>query len=566
MLINNKHLAEINAPIQDINARVELLRGSTLEKICTCGDFLQDFAIEKTGEGKFFGFGICQKLIANFGDIDQELNITKEHTLDATFGVNGEFIYPYPRFYVQDVKRDEVSGLLTITAYDILFKAETFKVSDLALPTTYTLKTAAAACASILGVPLKFVNINETTFSTSFTIGDTEGSGVNFDGTESVRNMLNAIAEATQTIYYISNNWELVFRRLDKDGDADYTVEESMYYELFKHENRRLSAISHTTELGDNTATVGTNDGITQFVRNNPFWELRNDIGTLLAQAENNIAGLEINQFETDWSGNYLLEIGDKIDFVLDNGSTITTFVLDDTITYDGTIMGQMSWQYDENEGETETNPITIGEALNQTYARVDKVNKTIELVASDVNENTTKIASLVLTTENITAEVQRVESETDQAIANLQISAGEIAASVSRVEEYVDEAIDDIGDDVATLTKSVETKMTAEAVEIEINKVISNGTTKVDTGTGFTFNEEGLTIQKTEDGTVSEMKTQITEDGMTVYRSDEAVLIANNQGVKAENLRATTWLEVGGRSRFENYGSDRTGCFWIGG
>lgn len=537
MLINNNHLAEINAPIQDINARVELLRGSTLEKICTCGDFLQDFAIEKTGEGKFFGFGICQKLIANFGDIDQELDITKEHTLDATFGVNGEYIYPYPRFYVQDVKRDEVSGLLTITAYDILFKAETFKVSDLSLPNTYTLKTAAAACANILGVPLKFININETTFSTSFTIGNTEGSGVNFDGTESVRYMLNAIAEATQTIYYINNNWELVFRRLDKDSDADYTVVESMYYELFKHENRRLSAIAHATDLGDNTATVGTDDGITQFVRNNPFWELRDDIGTLLAQAENNIVGLEINQFETEWSGNYLLEIGDKIDFVLDNGSTITTFVLDDTITYDGTIMGQMAWQYDENEGETEANPITIGEALNQTYARVDKVNKTIELVASDVNENTNKIASLVLTTDDITASVSRVESD-----------------------------IDDVSNDITTLTKSVETKMTAEAVEIKINTAIENNIKKVDTGTGFIFNEEGLTIQKVVDDEVSEMKTQITEDGMTVYRKDNAVLVANNEGVNAENLHATTWLTIGGRSRFENYGSNRTGCYWIGG
>ena len=61
-------------------------------------------------------------------------------------------------------------------------------------------------------------------------------------------------------------------------------------------------------------------------------------------------------------------------------------------------------------------------------------------------------------------------------------------------------------------------------------------------------------------------MKTQITEDGMTVYKSDEAVLTANNLGVDAVNLHATTYLIIGTKSRFEDYGSSRTGCFWIGG
>ncbi|MBE6782978.1 MAG: hypothetical protein E7536_03085 [Ruminococcaceae bacterium] len=62
------------------------------------------------------------------------------------------------------------------------------------------------------------------------------------------------------------------------------------------------------------------------------------------------------------------------------------------------------------------------------------------------------------------------------------------------------------------------------------------------------------------------EIKTQITEDGMTVYKNDEEVLVANNEGVKAEDLHATTYLIIGTNSRFEDYGNGRTGCFWIGG
>ena len=556
MLVNNTHLEQLKSPYQNIKARVEVLKGSTLEQICTCNDFLQSFTVEKTGEGKFFGFGICQKLIVSLLDVERELNITKENTLEPVFGIGSDYIYPFPRFYVQEANRDEATNVLNVVGYDILYQAEKYKVSDLGLPTSYSLKAFVAACAYVLGVPIRFINIDETTFETTYP------EGGNFDGTESVRIALNAVAEATQTIYYINNQWELVFQRLDKNAEPAYTIERGEYIDFLSGEARTISNIAHITELGDNTSTVGTDEGITQFIRNNPFWELREDIATLLDKALTNIGGLTINQFDATWFGNYLLEIGDKIALTTRDDKTITSFILDDTITFDGSLTQHTRWQYDENEGETATNPITIGEAINQTYARVDKVNKRIELFTGELENNTQKIASLTLTTEAITAEVQRVEDETNQAISNLQLTAEDISASVSRVENYVDDAIDDIADDVSTLTKEVEMKMTPEAVEIAIKKEIANGTSKVETSTGFTFDEEGLTIQKTG----KNLSTQITEDGMTVYRDDSAVLIANNQGVKAQDLNATTYLIVGGRSRFENYESNRTGCFWIGG
>ena len=69
------------------------------------------------------------------------------------------------------------------------------------------------------------------------------------------------------------------------------------------------------------------------------------------------------------------------------------------------------------------------------------------------------------------------------------------------------------------------------------------------------------LTVEKDN----SEMKTQITEDGMTVYQENTGVLIANNNGVEARNLHANTYLIIGTNSRFEDFGPDRTACFWIG-
>ena len=148
------------------------------------------------------------------------------------------------------------------------------------------------------------------------------------------------------------------------------------------------------------------------------------------------------------------------------------------------------------------------------------------------------------------------------ESVADLQVKAGEINASVAEVKTGLDESIASINDSINTLSSAVSAKMTPEAVEVEIKKAMENGTEKVVTSTGYRFDEEGLTIEKSG----SEMKTQITDNGMTVFQNAEAVLEANNNGVDAKNLHAVTYLIVGANSRFEDYGNGRTGCFWIGG
>ena len=55
----------------------------------------------------------------------------------------------------------------------------------------------------------------------------------------------------------------------------------------------------------------------------------------------------------------------------------------------------------------------------------------------------------------------------------------------------------------------------------------------------------------------------------MQISRGNNEVLTANNEGVKAEDLHATTYLIIGKNSRLEDWeqnGEQRTACFWIGG
>ena len=518
----------INSPVRKVLGRVELYEGSTYLRTFKATDALKSFTVERVGDGRFFGFGICQKLNVKLIDVNREINITTANTLEAVFGTGCDYTYTLPLFYVSEVHRDENTNELSITAYDALYKANKHYVRELDILPPYDIKNFAIECATKLGLTLSLVGVDEV-FNTSYS------GGANFDGAETIREALNAIADATQTIYYVNHEWQLVFKRLDRDGEPVATIDKSKYFSLDCKTNRRLAGICSATELGDNVGAVSTFSGTTHYVRNNAFWELQENVEKLVEKALSAVEGLTINQFNCSWRGNYLIEIGDKIALQTKDNLTEISYLLDDIITYDGTLSQTTQWSYSEDTA-TESNPTTLGEALKQTYARVDKVNKQIDLVVSDINTNAEAISSLQMTTDNITLSVKQVGD-------NLTATTGGLS------------------NDIATLTSQVEAKVSAKDVELTISSALSNGVDKVETSTGFTFNQDGLTISKSG----SEITTTIDEDGMSVYRENEEVLTANNEGVKAEDLHATTFLIIGKYSRLEDYG-ERTGCFWIGG
>ena len=513
MISNETHLVEINSPRQKIQAGVELYRGSTLQTTCTCADVLSDFAVERVGEGKFFGFGIVHALKVSLIDINRELTIDSGITIRVAYVVNDNKVYPYPTFHIKPdgIERDETTNTITITAYDSLGKAAEHTFSELNLTPPYTYTQVATACKSLLGIGTLSTNSADG-FKTSFE------EGANFDGTENIRDVLNAIAEATQTIYYVKaygHSGTLRFKGISNAANVDYEISKDNYFTLKSNGAVVLSNICHATELGDNVASTSEIEGVTQYVRENPFWETiatsaGGDIGAVIDAAADKMSGLSIAQFESEWAGNYLLEPLDKITLEAEDGSVITTFVLDDVIRYDGTLSETTRWQYDENDTETDSNPSNLGEALKQTYAKVDKANKQITLLVNEVNEKYTSTDSELKT----------------------------------------------IKENQTSLTQ------TANDITLRVESIETDGVTRVDTGTGFTFNEEGLRINKDNSG----IENLLDNTGMYVKQDGTEVLSANEAGVKAKDLHAVTYLWIGSHSRFEDYEGGRTGCFWIGG
>ena len=738
MITNTQHLDMLVSPARTIVGRVELFEGSTLLQTFSHTDALSNFTLSRAGEKKFFGFGVSQEIEVKLVDKDRAINITEGNILKVGFGVNEDYVYPTPLFYVNKITRNENTNEITIKAYDLIYQAKSRTFADLGIEAPYNLNDIAEACAVLLGAS-GTIGADEELFFLEYE------SGANLEGSETIRDVMDDIAEITGTFYFVDAANNLVFRRLEQTANINLEISKADYFTLDNSDNKVLGSIVSATELGDNieaviynfasgvevplsdvnpngqemevyltardlvnpfnrdgtvnkygvartvkqggktfilngtaTATSGRNDfrnaadkfileagktyvlevkvinsdthgrvdgyvtkndtdytaitgvscldgkkefvmdetiecfiginpiegvtydnvevsitvrekrtdfseatvsvigddgmflnyqanpdgtidgvvtqstqymtfitndtevdvnvkyvvnntldGVTQYIRDNAFLDLREDRASLINELLAAMKGLTLTQFTCKWRGNYLLEPGDKIAIADKRNKYITSYLLDDKYTYNGGFAADTTWEYSESSGKTAANPSNIGDALKQTFAKVDKVNKQIDLVVSDVEGYGEDISSIQMTTNNITASVS------------------------------------DLNKDIGSLSKKVDATLTSEDVQIAIQQELVNGVDKVITTTGFTFNDEGLMVSKTG----SEMTTQITEDGMTVFRNSGEVLTADNTGVKAENLTATTYLIVGINSRFENYDNgNRTGCFWIGG
>ena len=530
-MINSNLTQLAQSTVRKIGAKVELYNGSALAASFGSTDKLVEFKVERVAEeGKFFGFGVCQHMELTILDKAREVEyINTGYSFTPLF----EEVKTAPLFYVTQTRRNENNNNLTIYGYDVLNNASKLYSSELILELPYTVLDVAEAIAAAIGasgVIIERMGANERSFYTVYE------EGANLEGTETLRELLNSIAEVTQTIYYINSGNQLVFKRLNKDAAADLVITKNDYITLECRDGRRLSAITHATQLGDNVTASSAFSGSTQYVRDNPFWDMREDINELVEAALAAVEGLSIRQFTCSWRGNPCLEMGDKIELITKDGAAVASFILDDVISYTGALEQSTQWSYEEEEPSA-ANPSSLGEVLNQTFAKVDKANKQVEIVASEVGNFEGRISILEMDTESINA-------------------------AVSNVEKATTERLNDIGEDISVINNRVNASMTAEQVEIAINKAVDNGVSNVETSTGFTFNDKGLTVAKSN----SEIKTTITEDGMRVEKENDIVLTANNEGVKAIDLHAETFLIIGTNSRFENYGGSRTGCFWIGG
>ena len=134
--------------------------------------------------------------------------------------------------------------------------------------------------------------------------------------------------------------------------------------------------------------------------------------------------------------------------------------------------------------------------------------------------------------------------------VAELSLNVEGIRAQVSRQETKQEELEE----------KQTVLEQNAQSISISVKEIQEKGVSRVETETGYTFDEAGMRISKSGE----QMENLLDNTGMYVTRSGEEILTANDQGAQALNLTARKYLIVGQHARFEDYTEGRTACFWI--
>jgi len=148
-------------------------------------------------------------------------------------------------------------------------------------------------------------------------------------------------------------------------------------------------------------------------------------------------------------------------------------------------------------------------------------------------------------------------------AVDGIRVENADREGRLSRLELDVDGIRSTVGSqqqNLTGITESVTTlEQTAEGLDVSVKKIQTDGVSRVETSTGYSFTEEGLRIKKSG----QQIENLIDNTGMYVKRNDQALLTANAEGVEAHDVTVRNYLIVGDHARFEDYTGGRTACYY---
>lgn len=171
---------------------------------------------------------------------------------------------------------------------------------------------------------------------------------------------------------------------------------------------------------------------------------------------------------------------------------------------------------------------------------------------------NAARYESLTGKVLNLRADIDGMKIENADAkgnLAALSLNLDGISAQVQQNKA--------VGDQLKTVCTTLE--QTGDQLRLQVQTLAEEGSSRVKTKTGYTFDEEGLKITKAG----QQMENLLDNTGMYVKRSGQVILQANSQGVAATDVTVRNYLVIGDYARLEDYsdGADfqRTACFYLG-
>ncbi len=179
---------------------------------------------------------------------------------------------------------------------------------------------------------------------------------------------------------------------------------------------------------------------------------------------------------------------------------------------------------------------------------------------------------SITNTVETQITTVTNVANSANNTASNSVNKAQEALDKANNAEKELGEYKNDTKRTITEIKKTAETSLTDSKYAIEVAEgIVENGIEKLDTKTGFTFDSEGLKIEKTG----AETKSKLNEVGLDIQdntgRTQESLLFAGYDKtlgetiVKSKNMTVEKYLCIGKNSRMEDY-QGGTAIFCTGG
>lgn len=234
----------------------------------------------------------------------------------------------------------------------------------------------------------------------------------------------------------------------------------------------------------------------------------------------------------TTYYGKPFLKLGNKIRIYTSDTDYFDTYVLKHKFTYDGAFTSIIESPALTKQEVKHKQDVSIAQSLAYAQININKQEGKIEEVVGEINNVSVK------------------ENNNYQEI-------------MSKFDGYAPkESIVTIENSVKQITESTYTK-------VEIEKKLTDGSVTKVSSTSGTFDENGLTIEKTNAPT----KGNFNNEGVKVMdtSSGEELLFAgfdnelNQTIVRSENMNVRKYLTIGKNSRIEDYNNNRTGIFYIG-
>jgi hypothetical protein len=524
--------------------------------------------------GKMFHIGtfISQQIKIKFRNLDGlDLTSNPDIYLEIGVEVDGEFVYIPIGHYLIDELAENYQKTCEITCLDYAIK---FKPN---LDITQFLNEDKYILASDLFEAIcRYFGVEVGTYPTT----NNDKKIYFYDNTLSGKNYISFLAElfggnakiGRDGKCYITQLYNPLASPIEIDAMSSKSFQVGDVYEISRvcYDNGKLKF-----QAGGDVITVDTlpetdidisayyylTKDLKYYTYVNEGWSEATDIkNTLYIRQENlfitqqeeidniynAVVGFKIHNITCENRGDITLDAWDMMKYVTDNGEYYT--LNENELTYNGVCMSKVNTNIPAGKKNETTN--IINASIDAAIKRVQTIVNEAEASVTTLTEKTTKL------------ETKTLENET--AINN---SYQDI---ITQLGDYAKET------EIISIKESVATIQNEASLAIEIAKQVqADGVDQITTKTGYTFNEDGLNIERSG----AKVKSKLNEAGLDIKdatgSTNESLMYAGYDEalgesiVRTKNLTVNKYLVIGKYSRMEDFVKDGvagTGMFWIGG